>query len=113
MAKVSAEFGEMVSKELEDRKLSLRGVMYKTGVSHAVVSDMRHGVVPTKNTVEKFALGLGIDPMPFLIASGYERAYPSDPVQAVDQALRHIQTVSEQKRARLLELVRKELENPE
>jgi transcriptional regulator with XRE-family HTH domain len=80
MAKISEEFGKRVTEALTVKGLSLRGVTYKTGISFTIVGNMRHGIVPSRDTVFRFATGLGLDTKEWMILAGYEQP-PSEVVE--------------------------------
>jgi len=84
MPRYSSQFGEAVQRVMGS--LSPNQASYKTGLSQEYVRRMKLGLVPLRETVEKFAKGLGVDVWPLLIAAGYEE--PTDLRELVRRAIK-------------------------
>lgn len=72
MPRIDPEFGLAVKALLERRRLSIRQARMDTGINHATLHEMTHGIVPgTPQTVVAFARGLDEDPNEWLARAGY------------------------------------------
>ena len=58
---------------VEEHGLTFRGQRIRTGLNHVTVGDMASGIVPSLDTVEKFARGFGLDVNEWRALAGYER----------------------------------------
>lgn len=74
---IKPEFGAAVRAALEERKLSRRGQRALTSLDHVTVGTMAQGIVPTMETVVRFAQGLGLDVNQWLTLAGYEPMPPA------------------------------------
>jgi len=100
---IRKEFADAVKAALGG--LSANQASYKTGISDEYIRKMATGKVPSEAILERFAKGMNADLKQLRIAAGYEQ--PSDPVQAVDIALRTtLPEISDFDRDRILEMVK-------
>lgn len=64
---------------------------------------MKMGAVPSEAVLERFAKGLNADLSALRRAAGYEQ--PSDPVEAVELALRNVESIPEEGKRQIREFV--------
>jgi hypothetical protein len=100
--RVSEEFGRLVKKVMGEDSYGKATI--KTGISQAYLYAMKGGKVPSREIVEKFAKGYKTAVEPLMIAAGYTQ--PKDLVEVVRIALRKNDTLSEESRRIIEELVK-------
>ncbi|SNZ14524.1 Transcriptional regulator, contains XRE-family HTH domain [Terribacillus aidingensis] len=68
-----SDVGSVLKKERESKKLSLRELARRSGVSHPYISQLENGRtgVPTYSTVRALAKGLSVGYLDLLIAIGF------------------------------------------
>lgn len=71
--RVRPEFGEAVTRLLQEHELSLRAARIRTGIDHVTISDMASGYVPRLEQLEAFARGFGLNVNEWRELAGYER----------------------------------------
>lgn len=105
MARISEGFSDLVSAILDKRCISLRGAMLKTGVTHSVIGEMRKGIIPSRDTIGRFAKGMGVSEQELMVAAGYEQA--TDAVEAVYLALRGATNIPDEGKKQILDFAKK------
>lgn len=68
-----SEFGRLIRRIRKEKKLSLKDVAKRGGLSHAYISQIENGkrVNPTGQVINKLAKGLGVPVYDLLAISGY------------------------------------------
>lgn len=72
MPRVDSKFGERVAAVLEEHGLGKRQQTVRTGIDHVTVGKMMDGIIPSLETIEKFARGFGLDVNEWRELTGYE-----------------------------------------
>jgi transcriptional regulator with XRE-family HTH domain len=70
MSNTSPEFGAWITAELDERKLTARKAAEQTGVNRTTVSEMKRGIVPSYDTLVRFAAGIGLSEAEILRQAG-------------------------------------------
>ncbi|MEN6371544.1 MAG: hypothetical protein ABFD64_05965 [Armatimonadota bacterium] len=104
--RVSEDFGHIVKEIMGEDSYGKATI--KTGISQAYLHAMKGGKVPSREIVEKFAKGYKTSAEPLMIAAGYIE--PKDTIEVVRIALRRNDTLSEESRKIIEEVVRERLE---
>ena len=109
MTKVSAGFGDIIKRFLEQEGLTLRAAALKSEVSAAYWKDMADGRVPSEEILDKIGAAFAnLDVSELRTAAGYlPKAGEVDAVRAVEFALRGHSSIPEEGKQQILEFVKK------
>ena len=88
MADFSEKFSESVRQLLQKhgeagKSMTVRAASVRTGLSDSNISEMAHGKVPSRESVRRFADGLGEPRIPLLFSAGY---LPTEEDRGKDEA---------------------------
>lgn len=72
MPRVDPAFGQAVTQVLSDHQLGKRQQTVRTGLDHVTIGKMMDGIIPTVETVERFARGFQLDVNEWRVLAGYE-----------------------------------------
>lgn len=72
MPRVDPAFGQAVTQVLSDHQLGKRQQTVRTGLDHVTIGKMMDGIIPSVETVERFARGFQLDVNEWRTLAGYE-----------------------------------------
>lgn len=72
MPRVDNDFGLAVTQVLAEHQLGKRQQTVRTGLDHVTIGKMMDGIIPSVETVEKFARGFKLDVNAWRTRAGYE-----------------------------------------
>lgn len=109
MSKVSADFGRLIRKIMDDNSLTLRAAGLRTSISGAYWKDMADGRVPSEDVIDRIAAAFNdVSVNELRLAAGYSmKPEASDAVTAVEFALRGQSAIPDEGKEQILRLVRK------
>ncbi|MFQ3549723.1 MAG: helix-turn-helix transcriptional regulator [Armatimonadota bacterium] len=107
MARVSKDFGNIISNFLKNNNLTYRKVALESGISAAYWKDMSDGRVPSEELITKIAnIFDDLDENELLISAGYAPKNDNmDAVRAVEFALRGQKNISDLGKKQILDFV--------
>ena len=87
MPRVDQTFGSAVARVLDEHRLGKRQQTVRTGIDHVTVGKMLDGIIPSLETVEKFARGFGLDVNEWRLLAGFPKVESGGLTQKLDAML--------------------------